>query len=484
MPLYTRADVAKHKTKEDRIWVTYKTGVYDVTDFISMHPGGVRILLAAGSALDPFWAMYHQHTTKQVLGILEQHRIGNLKPGEEPIELDLQDPYASDPERSSMLPVRSAKPFNAETVAELIPDHYITPIDLYYKRHHHPVPVISDGDYRLVIAYEDANIVQLNLSDLKTKFEQHEITVTLQCAGNRRSEFNEYAPVQGLEWEASAVSTAKWKGVWLRDVLDYSGLGDHSALCERAGVAHVHFEGNDQPYDASVPLAKALNCYGNVLIATEMNGVPIPADHGGPVRVIVPGHVAARSVKWLRRVVASRQESSSNWQRGVAYKGFPPNIKSFDKIDPNDYVSVQELPVNSAICVPKPGAQVDVDDESITVKGWAWSGGGRAIVRVDISVDDGETWQQAELKEGKDQKEGLAWAWTLWEAEVAIPKEVVANVQAKRRGGKKEVTLICRAVDRSFNVQPETPKSIWNLRGILNNAWHRVEVEVVPAEEE
>ena len=274
-----------------------------------------------------------------------------------------------------LLTVRSQKPFNAETPVSLIPDNYITPTALTYIRHHHPVPTdLQSSDYRLVIAFEDANIVQLSLSDLETKFPVHTITNTMQCAGNRRREFLQFDRVQGLEWGSGAVSTSTWTGVYLRDVLEYAGLGDHSALVERAGVEHICFEARDEPYDGSIPLSKALDDRGDVLIAFEMNGEPVPREHGGPVRVIVPGHVAARSVKWVKRITASKEEAKSNWQRGLAYKLIGGGVKDFSNIDPMDYESVQELPVQSTICNPVPGTVVEREEETVSVNGYAWSG--------------------------------------------------------------------------------------------------------------
>jgi len=472
-PYFSRKEVSKHKRKKDSIWVTYKDGVYDITDFVESHPGGDRILLAAGSAIDPFWAMYNQHTTKQVLDILSKHRIGTLYPHEyeESKALDFDDPYANDPPRANLGAVRCEKPYNAETVIELIPDNYVTPEPMHYKRHHHPVPEMKPEDYKLVLAFEDANILQISLHDLQTRFEKKVIPVTLQCAGNRRKELERVSPVQGLEWDCGAISTAEWGGCLLRDVLEFAGLGDESALIERAGVKHIQFEGLDKPYDASIPIDKALSKFGDALVAYEMNGKPISREHGGPVRIIVPGHLAARSVKWCSRITASKGESNSGWQRGIAYKGTPSYMRSFDGVDPEEMPSVQELPVNSAICLPRPGYQVDFEEGSVSMKGWAWSGGGRNIVRVDVSVDGGETWHPAELGRGKEQAQNRAWAWTFWEADVKIPEELC------KPGAKLD--LCCRAVDISMNHQPESLRSVWNLRGIMNNSYHHVEIELV-----
>merc|ERR1719498_936282 len=125
------------------------------------------------------------------------------------------------------------------------------------------------------------------------------------------------------------------------------------------------------------------------------------------------------------------------------------------------------MPVQSSIVSPKPGTRHELDD--IDVRGVAWSGGGRGIVRVDVSLDEGATWHTAELKEGNNQEQYRAWAWTFWEASIPVPESL--------RG--KEVTIMCKAVDSACNVQPERIEPIWNLRGLNNNCWHRVTVKHV-----
>ena len=126
-----------------------------------------------------------------------------------------------------------------------------------------------------------------------------------------------------------------------------------------------------------------------------------------------------------------------------------------------------ELPVQSAIASPAAGATVDAADGELDVKGWAWAGGGRAVVRVDVSADGGATWHTASLGDGAQQPPLRAWAWTLWECAVPLPAA----------GGAVELAV--RAVDAAGNAQPERPAPIWNLRGLNNNSWHRVGLQVV-----
>ncbi|KAK5615671.1 hypothetical protein CRENBAI_023645 [Crenichthys baileyi] len=474
LPVFSHDEVTKHRSLEDGVWVTFKGGVYDITEFVAMHPGGNKILLAAGGALEPFWALYAVHDQDHVLEILSQYKVGELSPEDLKKQEDAKslDPYSSDPERHPVLRVKCKKPFNAEPPPEILGDSYITPHVLFFKRNHLSVPQVDPASYRLNVEGFPGGALSLSLEDLKTRFPKHTIIATMQCAGNRRSEMNKVKRVNGLNWGITAIGNAKWSGVRLRDVLLAAGFGPEVAKWAR----HVHFEGLDKDvtgtaYGTSIPINKAISEEGDVLLAYEMNGEDIPSDHGFPVRVVVPGVVGARSVKWLGRIVISAEESSSHWQQHD-YKGFSPGT-DWKKVDPKSAPAIQELPVQSAITVPADGAVIDRSNETLTVKGYAWSGGGREVVRVDVSLDGGKTWQVAQLRSGDEGQPtepspppGRAWAWKLWELTAPLPPEA------------EELEIICKAVDNSYNVQPDTIPPIWNLRGLLSNAWHRVKVKV------
>ncbi|KAM8990476.1 sulfite oxidase, mitochondrial isoform 1-T2 [Ara ararauna] len=462
-PRYTREEVGRHRSPQDRVWVTHGTDVFDVTDFVELHPGGAeKLLLAAGGALEPFWALYAVHNQPHVLELLREFKVGELSPDEAPPDpTAAQDPFAGDPPRHPGLRISSRKPFNAETPAELLAERFLTPNELFFTRNHLPVPTVDPGSYRLRVEGPEGRVLSLSLSELRSRFPKHEVTATLQCAGNRRSEMSRVRPVKGLPWDIGAIGTARWGGARLRDVLLHAGFGE-----ERAGEWHVCFEGLDAdpggaPYGASIPYGRAVSPSADVLLAYEMNGEELPRDHGFPVRVVVPGVVGARSVKWLQRVAVSAAESPSHWQRND-YKGFAPCV-DWDSVDYSAAPAIQELPVQSAITHPRPGAAVPPGE--LTVKGYAWSGGGRDVVRVDVSLDGGRSWRVARLVEGERQALGRAWAWKLWELRAPV-------------AAGAELEIVCKAVDGSYNVQPDTVAPIWNLRGVLSNAWHRVRVTV------
>lgn len=466
-PSFTRAEVERHKTPEARIWVTFKGGVYDITEFVENHPGGKdKIMLAAGKSIEPFWRLYQQHEGRgMAVAQLEKMRIGDVvDPLPQPQAQLTDDPYDADPkDRHPGLIYHGTKPCNAEMPPELVMDNWLTPSTVWFIRHHHPVPVVDSSNFRVKIEGVGAKDVTLTLEDLRSRFQKREVISTIQCGGNRRSELDRITKTSGIPWGTGAISTAKWGGVYLREVLMHCAGVDLETV-ERGDVRHVVCYGMDD-MQASIPIEKALSPFGDVLLAYEMNGEPLPPEHGSPLRLIAPGIVGVRNVKWVSRIELSKEEAHGPWQRGIAYKGFSPMQKSVNGVDVERILSMQEMPVQSAIMSPKSGQVVELDD--VEVSGWAWSGGGRGIVRVDVSVDEGKSWTTAELKEGSQQNPSRAWAWTFWGCSVPIPECL--------RG--KEITVLCRATDASYGTQPEQAAPIWNLRGLNCNCWHRVTVK-------
>jgi len=487
------------------VWVIYDDGVYDITKFIPNHPGGhEKILLAAGDDIAPYWKLYQQHFNSSLpMELLESMRIGSLHPDDvKAIEdakiasnLNNDDPYANDPSLSKLLTYHGRSPINAESSPFLATDYWVTPIDLWFARNHHPIVVhLNDSNYQLEVEWDDCVLpsiysdtkpscsISLSLNDLKTHFKPYTIISTLQCGGNRRAEMNGIAPTSGIGW-CNAISTAQWKGARLRDVLIAAGVDEDSVYSTDGdgskNVRHIHFIGADG-MQASIPIKKALSRDGDVLLAYEMNDLPIPSQHGAPIRVIVPGHVGVRNVKWVTSIRLSNEEATGPWQRGMAYKGFSPSLTSLEGIDVEKIPSLQEQPVQSVITAPYPTASAavkgSIDRKSIVVnpgkplkvKGYSYSGGGRGIVRVDVSIDGGKNWKTASLREGSNQPLDRSWAWTFWDCDFEIPVDYAG----------KTMEVICKATDASYNVQPDSVSGIWNLRGINNNAWHRILVHV------
>lgn len=458
------SEVRKHGRGSETRWVVRKERVYDITDWIPNHPGGEVILNAVGGVIDLYWDIFSIHKKQDVYDILEQYYIGDVDPqdlvdGRVPQD-DVQDPFIEDPVRDESLKVHSAKPCNAESPVEAL-DQFITPTEKFYVRNHLWAPKINPESYRLTIELPDGEEISYTLQDLK-KFEQVIITTTLQCSGNRRKHMTEGARyTNGLQWGIGGLSTAVFKGVRLRDVLADAGFKAEDA--EESEIKHVIFQGAEA-YGASVPLEKALSRHGDVLLAHEMNGQPLSQDHGFPIRSLVPGHVAARSVKWLNRIVLSEDESQSQWQQRD-YKCFGPN-ESGSSVDWTSAPAIQETPVQSAIVSLKDLPRGDrllqvygLEEEAVEVKGYAFAGGGRAIIRVDVSPDDGRTWTQAELL-SDDALGSKRWAWKQWR--LVIPRRLAGR------------NFVVKAVDDGYNTQPENFEPFYNFRGNLTSGWHRV----------
>ncbi|XP_004518817.1 probable sulfite oxidase, mitochondrial [Ceratitis capitata] len=469
LPTYNVEEIQVHCSVDKRVWVTYGIGVYDITEFIAEHPGGENIMLGAGSAIDPFWAIYQQHNNKEILTLLELYRIGNLSPEDKVSTEDMGSPWAHEPRRHPLLNPTSERPFNAEPPMKLLGENFFTPNEFFYVRNHLPVPLIDANKFELEVSIETTESgmkeqsKSLTLADIK-RMPKYTVTAAVMCGGNRRSEMTRVKSVKGLSWNAGAVGNATWSGARLRDVLLAMGVVPNENL-------HVVLEGADldptsHPYGASIPLSKAMDERGDVILAYEMNGKVLSRDHGYPLRCIVPGTVGSRNVKWLSRIAVSENESNSHWQQND-YKGFSPST-DWDTVDFSKSPAIQAMPVTSAICSPVDGdALIIKDDGYLTVHGYAWSGGGRRIVRVDLTIDQGKTWHVAELQQ-EDHPDGRHYGWSLWT--VRIPIENTTS---------SEVEIWAKAVDSAYNVQPENFENIWNLRGVLANAYHRIRVKLI-----
>lgn len=330
------------------------------------------------------------------------------------------------------------------------------------------VPELDAEKFRLTIEMANGEEKAYSIDQLWSQFEQHTITATLQCSGNRRKDMTVNArPAAGLQWGPGAISNATWTGVKLRDVLKDTGLAVDKMPED---VRHVQFLGAEA-YGSSIPIEKVLDIFGDVMLVFEMNGKTLTPDHGYPLRVLVPGFVAARSVKWISKIMLSEDESTSQWQQRD-YKCFGPNVQSRD-VDWTAAPAIQEMPVQSVITNTRELSRHNtnhrsllqvygLEEDSVLLEGYAFAGGGRRIARVDISVNGGQSWQQAELLNQNLQQGSKSWSWTNWR--FAAPKGVVSVGQS----------CIVKAVDEANNCQPEQFEPTYNFRGNLTNAWHRV----------
>jgi sulfite oxidase len=352
--------------------------------------------------------------------------------------------------------VRAELPYNAEPPPAVLADGDITETDAFYARNHGPFPDIPAEDWQLTIDGLVAEALTITFDELTTRFSQHSVVATLACAGNRRAELLRVRPIPGkAPWEHGAISTAEWRGVRLADVLDAAGVQPDDGLHVAFAAPDVAEEARPaQPYGSSISLSKAMS--EDVLLAHQMNGGPLPRAHGGPVRVIVPGYIGARSVKWITAITV-QTEPSQNYFQALDYRILPPEADP-DRVAPGDGISLSTLALNCDILVPAGNQKIPAG--ALTIRGYGIVGDGHSVERVDVSLDNGRTWQQADLQPASSR-----WTWRPW----TLTAEVTPG----------PLRVIARAWDDTGALQPESPVSLWNPRGYGNNAWARIDCTVI-----
>lgn len=303
---------------------------------------------------------------------------------------------------------------------------YHTPNERFFVRNHTATPIIDPATYRLEIfgsGLRRPEGVSFSLRDLK-RLPSRAVTASIECAGNGRSFFasQQGTPASGTQWRLGAIGVARWRGVPLREVLDRAGISRRAV--------DVMPEGLDAPVGANghvrrpLPVGKALD---DVLLAYEMNGEPLPPDHGAPLRVVVPGWVGIASIKWVGRIEVADQPLFSAWNT-TQYRLTGPTY-------PPDSPPLTEQAVKSAFELPF-GAQLIAGRHHL-LTGRSWSGAG-AIRRVEVSTDGGRRWAPAQLH-GPNHPS----AWVRWR----FPFKPHA-------AGDHE--LLARATDDRHRTQPAT----------------------------
>ncbi len=353
--------------------------------------------------------------------------------------------------------VHTEMPFNAEPPLERLRVRFTTPQPDFYVRSHGTVPQLAEDSHRLRVGGRVARPLDLSMSQLRHDFPGRTVMAVLQCAGNRRADLHRVRPVTGDPWSGGAIGNATWTGVALAEVLRAAGAEADPGL-------HVAFDACDQikndktedgaRFGVSIPMTKAL-C-PEVLLAFAMNGEDLAPEHGFPLRVVVPGFAGVRSPKWLAGITV-QDSPSGNAMQQTDYKLFPPDVRP-ETVDWDRGVTINEMPLNAAICQPAAGAAVAAGP--ITVRGYAICTG-RTVERVDLSADGGTSWCQARL----ERRDDAPWGWTFWETAVDLP------------AGKHELAV--RAWDSAGQTQPSSAADAWNFKGYLSAAWHRVRIRAV-----
>jgi DMSO/TMAO reductase YedYZ molybdopterin-dependent catalytic subunit len=324
--------------------------------------------------------------------------------------------------------------------------HELTPVGLHYLLIHFDIPLVDPAAWRLEVGGEVERPLTLTLDDVTAR-PRRTLAVTLECAGNGRA-LLEPRPLS-QPWLQEAVGTAEWTGTPLGPILEEAGL--------RPGALEVVFTGLDRgvqgevehDYERSLPVAEALR--DEVLLAYEVNGQPLPPQHGFPLRLVVPAWYGMTQVKWLRSITVV-DEPFRGWQQDVAYRlreSEDEQGRPVTRMLPRSLMVPPGIPdFLTRARVLEPGPCVIV--------GRAWSGE-PPVTRVEVSADAGRTWADAAVGEAPSP---FAWqGWTFaWDA------------------GPGEQVLCCRATDSAGRTQPDAAE--WNYDGFCNNAIQRVRVAV------
>jgi DMSO/TMAO reductase YedYZ molybdopterin-dependent catalytic subunit len=301
---------------------------------------------------------------------------------------------------------------------------------LFFLRSNNPPPALAWSDWRVTISGRVKQALSLDLAALKALPSVTQ-EVWLECAGNSRSRWT--PPGEGNQWDDQAVSDARFTGVPLATILERTGVEDDAIEVVATGY---DVDAKGAPFQRGLPLSVARD--PGVLLAYEMNGQPIPAPNGGPVRLVVPRWAGIASVKWPSRidVVNTQFAGYFNAERYIVVD-----------VDGQTIGTIREMPVKSVVAWPNEGDRIPSGAQSVF--GFAWSGYA-PIDRVEVSTDDQRTWSAATLTRGDGPL-----AWTRWEFDWTPP----------HRGS---ASFAVRAADAAGNVQPR--QASWNKFGYQMNA--------------
>jgi DMSO/TMAO reductase YedYZ molybdopterin-dependent catalytic subunit len=350
---------------------------------------------------------------------------------------------------------RSYRPPNYETPLAYF-DDVITPNDRFFVRWHlMQIPQIEPSEWRLTVGGDAAGReFALTLEELKRDFDPVEVVAVCQCSGNRRGLSDPHVP--GVEWGYGAMGNARWKGARLKDILARAGL--------KKEATEIAFDGADCPpldvtpdFQKSIPVWKAID--DNTLVAYEMNGAPLPHWNGFPARIVVPGWTATY---WMKQVISIRAltQPLQNFWMNTAYripKGKFPLIDRFVSQESETSTPITEMVVNSLITNVTDGQRFGAG-KPVVVKGLAWDGG-YGIRRVDVSVDEGRTWEGAELGADLGRFSFRPWQFTF------------------KPRAKGHQSVMARASNTQGSSQ--TYELIFNGPGYHNNVIQKVGIEIV-----
>ncbi len=339
---------------------------------------------------------------------------------------------------------------NAETPPHLLDDD-ITPLSRLFARNTGRMPDFSAREIAAWTLTIDGHVRSprtWTIEALKEKFNPISQIAVLECAGNGRAFFPD--PAGTVLWQYGAVGCVRWTGARLADLLrqceplpDAVYTGHHSP--------DLNLEGNGPALSRGLPIAKALA--PETLVAYAINGEPIPALHGGPLRLVAPGYPGSASQKWLRRVEIRDREHDGERMAHLHYRLPRKPVRYGEPLDKSLFDVITDMPVRALITFPREGFRAPAK-QNLNLRGHTWSGH-VAVARVELSCDGGRTWSAASLGPLPDR-----FAWRRFEA-------TLANLPAG------PVEIIVRATDAEGRTQP-LDSAPWNPRGYCNNRAHRI----------
>lgn len=340
--------------------------------------------------------------------------------------------------------VRRENPLNGESPLPVLAACAAMPSAHFYRRNHFPIPRLDARSFRLSVKGLVERPLTLKMSDLRA-LPARDLVATLECAGNGRTLFR--PAIEGEHWDLGAVSTARWGGISLREVLDRAGVQPNGREVVFRGADGGPLEELPAPirFERSLPIEVATDA--DVLLVHTMNGAPLTAAHGFPLRLVVPGWYAVASVKWLTEIELIDHAFEAFYQTDRYWYEWQRDGRAVRE-------PVTHMLVRSLITEPADG--VEVPRGELVVRGVAWSGAS-PVVRVEVGVA-GRPWQDAELVGPKDR-----YGSRRWETRVTV--------------GTGPVTLRARATDEAGNSQPEQAE--WNRLGYGNNSIHQVPIRVL-----
>ena len=352
------------------------------------------------------------------------------------------------------LTILNDRPINAETPIALL-DEDVTGNAVHFIRNNGLVPERATtrdlSGWSLEVDGFVRRSLKLTLSDLKERYAKETALLHIECGGNGRAGFR--PPAGGNQWELGAVGCASYTGVRLKDVLEDAGLDDRAVYVAYYGE-DLHLSGDPDavPISRGIPIAKALDPW--TLLAWEMNGEPLPAQHGFPLRLVAAGYPASASGKWLKRLWVRDRVHDGPKMGGYSYRVPRHPVEPGADVPEEAMEIIEAMPVKSMITHPLTGVAVASGDA--LALGHAWCGDG-PVSAMHVSHDFGATWTEAELRAAKNP-----FAWQHWSATIRFETP-----------GHYEVWA--RATDHAGRQQPMVVPG-WNPRGYLNNAMHRIAV--------